>query len=50
MNKTELETLKVLLEKFVSLDYFGMGEMNEMQQVNTVIDLVDGAIYNEITE
>ena len=49
MNKTELETLKVLLEKFVSLDYFGMGEMNEMQQVNTVIDLVDGAIYNEIT-
>ena len=50
MNKTELETLKVLLEKFVSLDYFGMGEMNEMQQVNTVIDLVDGAIYNEIAE
>lgn len=50
MNKTELKTLKALLEKFVSLDYFGIGEMNEMQQVNTVIDLVDGAIYNEIAE
>lgn len=46
MNKTELETLKALLEKFVSLDYFGMAEMNELQQVNTVIDLVDGAIIN----
>lgn len=46
MNKQELETLKALLEKFVSQDYFGMGEMNEIEQVNTVIDLVEGAIIN----
>lgn len=46
MNKTELETLKALLEKFVSLDYFGMGEMNEIQTVNDTIELVDGAIIN----
>lgn len=46
MNKKELEKLKELLEKFVSQDYFGMGEMNEMAQVEAVIDLVDGAIIN----
>jgi len=50
MNKEELETLKALLEKFVSQDYFGMSEMNEIEQVRTVIDLVDGAIENEINE
>lgn len=50
MNKKELETLKALLGKFVSQDYFGMSEMNEIEQVNTVIDLVEGAIYNEIAE
>lgn len=46
MKKKELETLKDLLEKFVSLDYFGIGEMNEIEQVDTVIDLVEGAIIN----
>lgn len=46
MNKTKLETLKALLEKFVSLDYFGMGEMNEIQTVNDTIELVEGTIIN----
>lgn len=46
MNKKQLEQLKELLEKFASQDYFGIAEMNELEQVNTVIDLVDGAIIN----
>lgn len=46
MNKQELEKLKELLEQFVSQDYFGMGEMNEIKQVEAVIELVDGAIIN----
>lgn len=46
MNKQQLKQLKAMLETFVAQDYFGMGEMNEMEQVRTVIDLVDGAIIN----
>jgi len=35
-----------LLENFTSQDYFGMAEMNELNQVHAIIDLVDGAIIN----
>ena len=46
MNKQQLELLKTMLDTFVAQDYFGMAEMNEMQQVRAVIDLVEGAIIN----
>jgi hypothetical protein len=47
MNKTKLLKLKELLNEFLDLDDFGMGEMTEIEQVKTVIDLVDGAIINQ---
>jgi hypothetical protein len=46
MKTEKLDELRKLLLEFVNSDVFGMGEMQEMQQVNAVIDFVNGAIIN----
>lgn len=42
----ELQELKTGLQKFHDSDLFGLGEMEELKQIKTVIELVDGAIIN----
>lgn len=46
MEKEKLEQLKKLLQEFADSDTFGLGEMEYLEQVNEVIELVDGAIIN----
>ena len=46
MNIEKLNELKTMLTDFRNDDMFGLGEMAEILQIDTVIDLVDGAIIN----
>lgn len=46
MTKQQLETLEDLLTKFYNDDIFGMGEMNELEQIKQVVELVRGAIIS----
>ena len=46
MTKEQLQQLKGLLEIFYQSDFFGLGEMDELKQIETVQQLVDGAIIN----
>lgn len=50
MTTQKLEELKTLLTEFVESDIFGMGEMEYIPTVKEVIDLVDGAIFNNAQE
>lgn len=46
MDTKKLKELYKLLKEFRNCDYFGLGEMEEMEKVEEVISLVDGAIIN----
>jgi hypothetical protein len=49
METQKLNELKKLLKEFSDSDFFGLGEMEYIQQINDMIDLVDGAIENNLT-
>lgn len=46
MTTEKLKALKEVLTEFRNDDMFGLGEMAEIAQIDTVIELVDGAIIN----
>jgi hypothetical protein len=49
METNKLKQLKKLLKEFSDSDLFGLGEMEYIQQINETINLVDGAIENNLT-
>lgn len=46
MTTEKLNELKKLLNEFYNDDMFGLGEMNELEQIKNTIELVEGAIIN----
>lgn len=46
MDKEKLEQLKDMLISFRNSDIFGIAEMTEIEQIDTVIQLVDSTIIN----